>query len=94
MSLLGPVLIGGVAEAEMKHKLASVFVNRLREKTRRDALNPYIRDEDFQRIKLQLRALGIIGEVEGPAGTNKHWTLTPYGDTLMTQVAAIRPGRR
>ena len=53
----------------------------------------YPRDEDFQRIKLQLRALGLIQEVKGQSEKERvhgHWTLTPYGDRLMTQVAAIR----
>jgi hypothetical protein len=52
-----------------------------------------IRDDDFQTIKVQLRALGLIARSDRQrslrhAGT--YWTLTPYGDTLMTQLRAIR----
>jgi hypothetical protein len=52
-----------------------------------------ITDDDFQTIKVQLRALGLIARSDRQrslrhAGT--YWTLTPYGDTLMTQLRAIR----
>jgi DNA modification methylase len=50
----------------------------------------FIVDEDFQKIKLQLRALGIIAKGTGPDRSAKYWSLTPYGDTLMTQIGAIR----
>ncbi|MEX0139612.1 DUF4062 domain-containing protein [Massilia sp. LMS1-1-1.1] len=55
--------------------------------------NFYISEDDFQTIKVQLRALGLITKSEKArsvkdAGT--YWTLTPYGDEIMTQLRAIR----
>ena len=51
---------------------------------------PYMRDEEFQKVKL---APGLIGELKDKStsgGNSALWTLTPYGDRVMTQVAAIR----
>jgi hypothetical protein len=50
----------------------------------------YVVDEDFQRIKVQFRALGLITEKIAPDRNGIIWFLTLYGDTVMTQVAAIR----
>ncbi len=50
-------------------------------------------DSDFQTIKIQLRALGLITKSEKPRSikdTATYWKLTPYGDTLLTKLRAIR----
>lgn len=52
-----------------------------------------INDADFQTIKVQLRALGLIAKSSKPRSvkdTSTYWTLTPYGDTLMTRLRAIQ----
>jgi hypothetical protein len=84
LSLLGPVLITQASESDLKKKLAEAAMNRLKDTLGRQVFNAYMRDEEFQKVKLQLRALGLVREV-GAA-----WTLTPSGDRLLTQVAAIR----
>ena len=51
-----------------------------------------VRDEDFQTIKVQLRALGLLvksDRVRSVKDTTTYWTLTPYGDTVMTRLKAI-----
>ena len=51
-----------------------------------------VSDEDFQTIKVQLRALGLITKSTKPRSvkdTQTYWTLTPYGDTVMTRLRAI-----
>ena len=93
LSILGPILIDQASETELKNKLSEVFTNRYRDKNETAVYNVYPRDEDFQRIKVQLRALGLIREVKGQGENRKiqrGWMLTPYGDRLMTQVAAVR----
>lgn len=53
----------------------------------------YIDSDDFQTIKVQLRALGLITQStkkRGVKDTDTYWTLTPYGDTVMTRLRAIR----
>lgn len=53
------------------------------------SMNP----EDFQTIKVQLRALGLITKSEKTRSvkdSGTYWTLTPYGDEVMTRLRAIR----
>ncbi len=50
-------------------------------------------DDDFQTVKVQLRALGLISKSaknRSVKDTNTYWTLTPYGDNVMTRLRAIR----
>lgn len=52
-----------------------------------------IKNEDFQTILVQLRALGLITKSEknrSVKDTETYWTLTPYGDDVMTRLRAIR----
>ena len=49
--------------------------------------------DDFQTIKVQLRALGLITKStksRSVKDTATYWTLTPYGDNAMTKLRAIR----
>lgn len=51
-----------------------------------------ISDEDFQTIKVQLRALGLIVKNDknrSVKDTATYWTLTPYGDSVMNKLRAI-----
>ena len=96
ISLLGPMMIGQSSEGGLKEKLSEAFSNRYFDRHRTTVYSVSPRDEDFQKIKLQLRALGLIREVrsDSPKGRNEtRWSLTSYGDHLMTQVAAIRSSR-
>lgn len=52
-----------------------------------------INDSDFQTIKIQLRALGLISKSlkqRSVKDTGTYWSLTPYGDEMMTQLRAIK----
>lgn len=52
-----------------------------------------IEDEDFQTIKVQLRALGLINKsakARSVKDTETYWSLTPYGDSVMNQLRAIK----
>jgi hypothetical protein len=52
-----------------------------------------ISDEDFQTIKVQLRALGLIKKNDKSRSvkdTKTYWTLTPYGDSVMNKLRAIK----
>ncbi|MCZ8388264.1 hypothetical protein BI147_00090 [Achromobacter xylosoxidans] len=52
-----------------------------------------INSDDFQTIKIQLRALGLITKNDKPRSVKDvatYWTLTPYGDEVMTRLRAIR----
>ena len=52
-----------------------------------------INDEDFQTIKVQLRALGLIVKSDknrSVKDSDNYWTLTPFGDESMIRLRAIR----
>lgn len=52
-----------------------------------------IKRDDFNTIKVQLRALGLIIKStrnRSISDNRTYWTLTPYGDNVMTQLRAIR----
>jgi hypothetical protein len=52
-----------------------------------------LHQEDFQTIKIQLRALGLIAKsvkTRSVKDSGTYWTLTPYGDEVMTRLIAIR----
>ncbi|VCU69575.1 hypothetical protein PIGHUM_01638 [Pigmentiphaga humi] len=56
-------------------------------------MNFRIDGDDFQTIKIQLRALGLITKStksRSVKDTATYWTLTPYGDTVMTRLRAIQ----
>ena len=93
LRILGPILLTGAEEVELKSTLAEAFRNRLRDLHGQDVFHPYVRDEDFQKVKLQLRALGVISLLsEAPVGQpqgGRYWAMTPYGDSLLTMIAAI-----
>jgi hypothetical protein len=85
LTMLGPILITQIHENALRDKFAEVFKNRFKDRYHTEAHSAYLaRDEQFQQVKLQLRALRLIREV------GIGWTLTPRGDHVMTQVAAIR----
>ena len=49
-------------------------------------------EEDFQTIKVQLRALGLTKQSDknrSVKDTKTYWTLTPYGDSVMNRLRAI-----
>lgn len=49
--------------------------------------------DDFHTIKIQMRALGLITKSESPRSVkdrSTYWTLTPYGDTVLTRIRAIK----
>ena len=52
-----------------------------------------ILDADFHTIIIQLRALGLITQSVRPRSVKDsvtYWTLTPYGDNVMTKLRAIK----
>lgn len=52
-----------------------------------------LHQEDFQTIKIQFRALGLItksNKSRSVKDSGTYWTLTPYGDEVMTRLRAIR----
>lgn len=59
----------------------------------RNLINFVFRKDEIETCMVQLRALGLIKENDRKRSvkdTGTYWTLTPYGNTLMVQLRAIR----
>ncbi len=100
---IGPYLIDEISEDGLQESMNKMVQARTRlERSKDGSLRGHIKmrnfkinDHDYQTIKIQLRALGLIVKSEKTrsvkyAGT--YWKLTPYGDQVLTSLRAIRRG--
>jgi len=98
---VGPYLIDETTEAGLRMSMNKMIQARSRTqrskeqglRNHKNLRNFQVDDHDYQTIKIQLRALGLIAKSEKTrslkdAGT--YWTLTPYGDQVLTGLRAIR----
>jgi hypothetical protein len=81
IEVLGPVLMNSPTEDELKNRMVAAWDNRYHAKE----YHSNIVDEDFQKVKVQFKALGLIRQI-GPA----RWLLTPHGDSVLMRLAAIK----
>jgi hypothetical protein len=96
-SLLSPYMINEASENSLKRALEKYLIEVTEIKERYGKrFNEYrldIKGDDFQTIKVQLRALGLIKrsiKQRSVKDTETYWTLTPYGDNVMTRLRAIK----
>jgi len=97
---ISPLMIDETTEATIKAKVNEIIRKKrfedLAKKIKKDDRVPsefVIMDTDFQTLKIQFRALGYISESLKKRSIHDkgtYWTLTPYGDTIMTRLRAIR----
>ena len=104
-SAVSPLMINEATERDLVNalnKLAVAFAySNLQNSTEFKNLRLMdfeVDSDDFQTIKIQLRALGLITKsTKGRSvkDTATYWTLTPFGDNVMTRLRAIpRPSTR
>ena len=97
---IGPLMINEADDHQIRRALNETVQHRsavargkdpeLKDHTRERDFE--ISDHDFQTIKVQLRALGLISKSQKPRSikdTDTYWTLTPYGDQVLTRLRAI-----
>jgi Domain of unknown function (DUF4062) len=99
-SIAAPLMIAEAKEVQIKSAIDSFILDhewrRLSDSKRfKDhGLNNFsMHSEDFQTLKVQFRALGLITKSEKNRSlkdSGTYWTLTPYGDEVMTRLRAIR----
>ena len=96
---IAPHMINGARGDDVAAKLADhlALLSNAEEglPTGRRPRNYRLEPTDFQKVKIQLRGLGLIGVSGRGAGRwgSEDWSLTEYGDKyLMKQVAVLRPG--
>jgi hypothetical protein len=86
---LGPQLISPISEYQAVNRLNNFLEARSRNELSKEFPNVRIEQiriysGDFDKIKIQLRALKLIEIADGDK-----WTLTPYGDNYMTKLLAV-----
>jgi Domain of unknown function (DUF4062) len=97
---LGPIMLDEASEAQLRaaaNRMVQVRSDDDREADRdlkghTGSRNFRVSDDDYQTIKIQLRGLGLIMKSEkahSVRDTGTYWTLTPYGDQLLTTLRAI-----
>ena len=96
---VGPLMIQDLPEVELRQTVNNFLASRLTRAIQEsgDSFSNMrlfqIDDSDYQTIKIQLRALGLIAhsaKARSVKDANTYWTLTPYGDDLVTRLRAIK----
>jgi hypothetical protein len=97
-AFISPRMIDGTAEGIMRSILRELIEARVTPKLIKKHKGYHLvvfnlMSEDFQTIKIQLRALGLITKDEERRSMQSDmtfWYLTPYGDNMMTKLRAIK----
>jgi hypothetical protein len=99
-SHVAPLMLNEANESTIKKQLDSMIMNSEYKKIKeqkeyaKKVISDFsIIDTHFQTIKVQLRALDLITKSEKNRSVKDietYWTLTPYGDTVMTRLIAIK----
>lgn len=96
---VAPTMIDEASEKNLEKALNAFICERARPTIEDDSfasMDPYgcsVEESDFYTLKIQLRALGLITQgtkKRSVKDRSRYWTLTPYGDNLMTKLRAIR----
>ena len=87
--IVGPHMLGRASESELKEALVEGLFT-----LDQGADHIALVDEDFQKIKVQLMALGLTritgGDASAGGAGGGCWTLTPYGRAYLMQLMAIK----
>jgi hypothetical protein len=98
---ISPSMIDELSDVEFKKSLDQLVVNETYKDTKKEPKfsgegNFYsyeLNSDDFQTIKVQLRAIGLItksNKSRSVKDSGTYWSLTPYGDEVMTRLRAIK----
>jgi hypothetical protein len=104
IALLTPLMVDRASEPSLKSALVANVRDSISEKLMSEYegtdprhIYPTVLDSDFQKVKVQLMALGLIRKEDSPRSvkdTATYWTLTPYGEAQMTRLVAIQSKAR
>jgi hypothetical protein len=90
----GPLLLEEASEAQLKRRFAEELWRYDYDKFPGDFKRvTRISNDSFDTIKIQLLALGLIHKSQKkhvPSDTNRYWSLTPYGETALMKLRAIK----
>lgn len=91
-SEIGPLLMEEASETQMRERLASQLPRYVQSTLPPNAELFRIADDDFDTIKIQLMALGLIARSSrkhAPTDRERYWSLTAYGEAELMRLRAI-----
>ena len=96
--LLSPLMVDEANEPTLKNSINELIYEQKKDNEfkgipKGDLHRPKITDSDFQTVKVQFRALGLIEKSDRKRSikdTETYWALTPYGDHIMVNLRALR----
>ncbi|MDR1804534.1 MAG: DUF4062 domain-containing protein [Treponema sp.] len=99
-STIAPLLVNEANETALQEQLNLLIsdsnsdsISKKKEFVNKEISNFVINNNDFQKIKIQLKSLGLITQSTKNRSVKDnatYWTLTPYGDNVMTRLIAIK----
>lgn len=95
---VAPHMIPEITESKFKNQIVNHAKNVLNKEIeafarayqKREIKRFSISDSLFQKVKIQMRALGYIKEIPQNSGCNCNWALTEYGEFIMNQIIAVK----
>lgn len=95
--LIGPLMLVESSENQLKEYLAGQVLSGMRgagelEGWHLDYTSLHMNVDDFQQVKIQLVALGLIqrsGKKHTVTDKGTYWSLTPYGETYLMRLRAL-----
>jgi hypothetical protein len=97
---IAPVMINEATDRQVRSEFKDYIRRRILDDYAGDKklrgqllVSPSVKDEEVDTCLIQFRALGLIREnqkTRSVKDTQTYWTLTPYGDSIMTQLRAIK----
>ncbi|MDN3657477.1 DUF4062 domain-containing protein [Ferruginibacter paludis] len=91
--ILAPVMVDEATEDNLHDELRDYLRDKIDEKYHKRPSSIDVANVDFQTIKIQLIALGLIFKSDKKRSIKDagvYWSLTPYGETVMMQLRALK----
>jgi hypothetical protein len=99
-STIAPFMVNEAIEYSLRDRIDDLIsdscyneISKTKKFSNKEISNFRINDQDFQTIKIQLKSLGLIAKStknRSVKDTDTYWTLTLYGDNVMTRLIAIK----
>ena len=90
---LSPLMVDEASEPRLRNEIVKVIREQIKEKENHRPEQVEVNGTDFQTIKVQMIALGLIEKSDKKRSikdTEVYWKLTPYGENKMMSLKAIR----
>lgn len=91
--LIAPLMVDEATEEDLHNELRQYLRDVLEKKKRIRPSTIDVNNVDFQTIKVQLIALGLIFKSDKKRSikdSGVYWSLTPFGETVMMQLRALK----